>query len=180
MQKTFSNKSKEERLDLIEAIAESYQYQYGGCGQSVLIALQRGLDLPGGPIVIKAASYACSGMVRMGDMCGALFGAIMAIGLASGRDNMKEKPFPEPDVIDEKTGNPKSLEHARRFYRKFIEDFGGCNCKAIHTKMIGRTYDLGVPEEFKDFCQAGQEKCAELVGRTARLAAEAILEMPRR
>lgn len=175
-----ANKKGEELLDLVEELAEGYQYQYGGCGQAIIVALQRCLDLPGGPEAVKATGYVGLGIARMGDTCGALLGAIIALGLASGRANLKDAPYPEPEVVDKTTGNPKSLETVRGFYRKFVENFGSSTCRDIQIKMFGRSYDLGNPEGLKQFKQVSQGKCAEMVGKTARLVAQTILDMPRR
>lgn len=180
MAKTVSNKAKHEILDWVEEMAEGYQNQYGGCGQTVVLVLQRKLDLPGGPAALKAAGFFGLGIARMGDVCGALIGSIQALGLASGRENVKDPPYPEPEVVDETTGLPRSLVLIRRFYQRFVQEFGSSVCRDIQIKMHGRSYDLGNTEEFKEFHRLSQERCAEMVGKVTRLAAETILEMPRR
>ena len=116
----------------------------------------------------------------MGDFCGALFGAIVALGLASGRENLAEAPYPEPEIVDESTRNPKSFEVIREFYQNFVAEFGGTICRDILLKRTGRVYDFVNPDELKRHRKENQEECANMVGRTARLAAEAILELPRR
>ncbi len=100
----------EESLEWIEEMAKGYQAQYGGCAACVVQAVQKKFNLPGGQLGVKACNYAGLGIARMGDMCGALFGAIVCLGLASGRENLKDPAYPEMNVLDERTGNPKSLE----------------------------------------------------------------------
>jgi len=176
-----SNEEKEEILDRVERRAAAYQYEFKGCGQTILLPLQQEFDLPGGSVALKAATFFGLGTARMGNMCGALFGGIMAIGLASGRENFEDPMYPEPQVLDETTGMPRSLELVRRFYQRFVEEFGSWLCRDLQKIMVGQSYDMGKPGESEKFMKAGgNEKCAELVGKTARFAAETILEMPRR
>ncbi len=118
MAEVWSAEARERLLLEIKELAQGYQYQYGGCGQSLLLALQRKLNLPGGEAAFKAANYAGLGIARSGDMCGALLGAIIAMGLASGRSSIKEPPYPEPGNLDEATGNPKSLDFTRKVFYK--------------------------------------------------------------
>ena len=53
-------KTREQKdlLDQIEEMASGYQYQYGGCGQAVVNANQRELDLRGGNTAVKVTSFA--------------------------------------------------------------------------------------------------------------------------
>lgn len=174
------NEEKEEMLERVEQRATSYMYEYKGCSQAVLLALQQEFKLLGGSSALKAASFAGKGVARMGDICGALFGGIMALGLASGRENLEDPIYPDPKVIDQASGLPKSLVVVRGFYQSFVQAFGGSTCRDIQVKMFGRSYDLGNPKENEEFSKLSNLRCSELVGQAARLAAETILEMPRR
>jgi len=180
MAEMVSNEEKEEVLERVEQRAASYMYEYKGCAQAVLLALQQEFKLPGGSAALKAASFAGRGVARLGDMCGALFGSIMALGLASGRENLEDPAYPDPGVIDQASGLPRSLVLVRRFYQSFVQEFGGSTCRDIQVKMFGRSYDFGNPEENEEFSRLSNTKCAEMVGQVARLTAETILEMPRR
>ena len=180
MTEKISKEEREEILDRVEQKAAAYQYEFKGCGRTLVLALQQEFDLPGGSAVLKAASFAGQGIARMGDMCGALLGGIMGIGLASGPQSLEDPTYPEPEVIDETTGNPRSVELVRGFYQRFVQEFGDSTCRNIQVKMFGKSYNTGIPKEREAFSQVSREKCAELVGKAARLAAETILEMPRR
>lgn len=180
MTEKISKEEREEILDRVEQKAAAYQYEFKGCGRIVVLALQQEFDLPGGSAVIKAASFTGGGIAHMGNVCAALLGGIMGIGLTSGPQSLEDPIYPEPEVLDEAMGNPKSLELVRRFYQRFVQEFGDSTCRNIQVKMFGKSYNTGIPKEREAFSQVSREKCAELVGKVARLAAEAILEMPRR
>ena len=172
--------SEYQKLDRIEELAAGYQYTYGGCGQAVILAITKVLTIPDGEIGFKCASYAGLGIARMGDYCGALFGGIVSLGLASGRTSYDNPPYPEPKNLDPKTKNPISLEIAREFHKKFVKEFSSSLCRDIQKKETGKTFNLGDPEELKEFKKLNHETCASLVGKTARYAAEAIFKIPRR
>lgn len=180
MAEKVSAEEKEEILDRVEQRATSYMYEYKGCGQAVVLALQQEFELPGDSVALKAASYVGRGIARLGDACGALLGGIMALGLASGRENLEDPMYPEPKVIDEASGLPRSLVMVRSFYQRAGEVIGGTTCRDCQLKIFGRSFDLGKPEENDEFSRVSNTKCPELVGQVTRLAAETILEMPRR
>ena len=171
---------RQEILDRVEQRAASYMYEYKGCGQAVLLALQQEFDLPGGSAPVKSATFLGKGIARLGDTCGALIAGMLALGLASGRENLEESPYPEPKVIDPTTRLPKSLMQVRTFYRKFVDMFSSSTCREIQVKIVGRSFDLGKPEENDEFSRLSDTKCSEMVGKVARLAAETILEISRR
>jgi len=181
MVKTISAKEREEILDRVEQRAHSYQYEFGVCSQTVLQALQQEFSLPGGSTVIKAASFAGAGTAGMGHTCGALVGAIMAMGLACGREDLDESAYPELEVLDETTGLPKSQMLVRQFYHRFMKEFGSWTCRDLQIRMFGRSFDPLTPGDMeKWYAAGGKEHCSELVGKTSRIAAEISLELPRR
>ena len=71
-------------------LAHYYELVYHGCSQAVLKALQDSLRI-GDNLTYKAASAFAAGIARMGEICGALIGGIMAISLAYGRDKLDLK-----------------------------------------------------------------------------------------
>jgi C_GCAxxG_C_C family probable redox protein len=180
MVKAVSLEERKELLDRVEQRAFSYQYEFRGCGRSLVLALQEEFELPGGTAALKAASLAGLGIGRLGLTCGALIGSVVAMGLAHGPENIEDALFPQQENTDPKTGNPKSIETMRTFINKFEEYMGGLNCKDIQLKMLGKTYNTINPEENKVFGKASHEKCAERVGKVARMCAEAIMDMPPR
>jgi len=175
-----SKEKKEEIIERVEDKARAYEWEYHGCGQSVLLALQEELHLVDPSsfgAAFKAAGFVAAGTARMGNMCGALNGGIMALGLLAGRERIEDPVYPNLEDIDEASGQPKSLELARKFYHRFIQEFGSWICRDIHISLFGRSFDLSIPADHEKFRHAGGYiKCSKLVGKAARIAGEIILE----
>ena len=167
---------QEEILDRVERRAADYEKQYHGCAQSTFLALGEEFNLPGTPAVFKAAGFLGGGTARMGNMCGALAGSILALGLAMGRERIEDPCYGEE--IDEVTGQPKRLEFARKLFQRFVQEEGAWMCRDIQTRLLGRWYNIHDPQEFARLEEAGSlEKCSQLAGRAARRAAQIMLEM---
>jgi C_GCAxxG_C_C family probable redox protein len=180
-QKQLTREEKREILDKVEERAAALMQQYSGCGQCALVAIQEVLNLQGGREVIKAAGFTNLGIALMGSTCGALLGGIMAMGLACGRDNLEDPMYPEPEVVDDVYQLPKSMILIRGYYNRFIQEFGSPACRDLQVRLFGRSYETCVLEEEERFRLAGGHlRCVELVAKAARLAAEVILELPRR
>ncbi len=159
----------ESKSKLIEEVGErAYEYEkdYHGCAQSALKALQEHLNI-GDDLTFKAASALAGGGGRMGGVCGALLGGMMAISLAFGREKM------EPS--EDSAGYETAHNFAGELGDKFREAFGGITCREVQKSFFGRSFDLRNPDERKLFHSLGAyEKCPEVVRAAARLAAEII------
>lgn len=156
---------------LIEEIGNAayrYEKQYHGCSQCGLKALQEHLSL-GDELTFKAASAFAGGVARMGDMCGALTGGIMAIGLAFGRDKM-ELMSDQPQWL-------RAPELSGEFYERFRNEFGSVKCREIQESIFGRYFDFRQAEVREKLFEAagGYEKCPEVVKKAAQITAEIIL-----
>ena len=119
--------------------------------------------------VFKAGSALAAGVAKRGETCGALTGAIMAIGTLVGRERLEDK---EQLQI--------SLEVADQIYVLFKERVGHTLCSEIHKIRYGRTFRLYIPEESEAFHNMGghsRKGCPEVCGIAARIAAEVILDM---
>jgi C_GCAxxG_C_C family probable redox protein len=175
-----SDKEKQDILDRVERRAAAYDYEFSGCGQMVILALQQEFKLPGGMAPFKTATFCGRATSGIGGTCGALIGSVLAFGMASGRDKFEDTIWPNPEDKGE-TGFPKSVETVRRFYKRFLEMFGSYRCRDIQAKLLGKDYDPENREESQKFeHEGGREACSKCVGTAARLAAEIIMEMPRR
>lgn len=168
---------RKEILDRVEERAAFYQYVFCGCGRMVVLSLVEEFDLPGGLTALKAASFTCLGIARMGSICGALLGGIIAVGLAAGSENTGNASQPGAVLIDGNEENLDSLDIVQTFFRKCEQEMGGTTCRDIQAKLFGRTYNTLIPEENRQFMDVSRAKCPEKVGRIARFAAEAILDM---
>jgi len=159
-----SNQSKEDFLQDLEKKAGDYEQLFDSCAQGTLLALQEHFNL-GNAEVLKAAT-AMPGIALRGDTCGAVIGAIMALGLAFGR---------------EKAEDSKAVLHttsaARKLCKRFEQELGGCNCRDVQHHIFGRSFNLVDPQDGLDFVKAdASKKCRLPAGRAARIAGELILE----
>lgn len=125
------------------------------CAESVLMALAEHQGIQS-EIIPKVASCFCSGIARSGELCGAVSGAIMGIGLALGRST--------PD---------RSLDPAytatRQFTQAFEVRFGSLNCQELTGCHLGTPAGQ---DKFK--AENIRERCEEYVAQAAYLASEAI------
>jgi C_GCAxxG_C_C family probable redox protein len=100
------------------------------CSAAVFSAFSKELGLDPDTAKKIACGFG-AGVSKTGNMCGAVTGAIMVIGLKYG------KTVPDDDAATEKT---RAL--VRQFIHEFTEKNGSVNC----TELLG--YDLSIPEEF--------------------------------
>jgi C_GCAxxG_C_C family probable redox protein len=98
-------------------------------------------------------------MGGLGSVCGAVSGAMIAIGLAHGR----EEPWQSRD---------QAYDLARKFYRAFQEETGSTICR----ELTG--VDLSAPEGLKQLhsSNARQRVCMPAVAAGYRLALAALRE----
>lgn len=128
------------------------------CAESVLLAVTRaeGLD---SPLLPAVASAFCSGQARTCGPCGALSGALMAVGAVLGRRS-------EKDAMD------AVYAAAGQLIEKFEGEFGSRDCRTLLDGC-----DLGTPEGQVMFRERGfMERCRNFTGRAAEMARETIAE----
>jgi C_GCAxxG_C_C family probable redox protein len=134
----------------------------------VLAALQAKLGV-GDAMVFKAGSALAGGVAVQGETCGALTGAIMAIGCVVGRERLED--------IEQ---YQRAKEPAKEMYHRFREQIGHSLCAEIHRVRYGRTYRLAEPQEARAFHEMGGHSrtgCPEVCGVAARTAADIILRL---
>jgi C_GCAxxG_C_C family probable redox protein len=122
------------------------------CSEAVLSVLNRGLS--GGmpeEMAIRLASALPIGLGESGCACGALSGAVLALGLYLGRDR--------PAARDKKDALPA----ANLLHKRFRKHFGSACCRVLSREVKHKPR-----EHFK--------QCARITGWTAELAALIILE----
>ena len=164
-----AQESKKELLDKIEKDAHDYEYNYHGCSRSALLALQQNFNLGGGDKLIQASALLSGGMGMMGEICGSLSGSLMAIGLAMGQYGGQN--------LEDREGFYRSLAAGKLFYQRFLEQEGSVLCRHLQARALGRYYPMMEPYGYKGIVEKNVYiKCAQLVGRVARLAAGFILE----
>jgi len=166
-----TEKNSEKKDSKQEVIAKAYQlgFEYEKekhyCSQCVLAALQEVFQIKDNKLF--QAAYGLAGGVgsSTNGSCGALSGAVMAISYLYGRDRKE---------FEENTSNKKATELAKKVFDRFVEEYGGCLCKEIQTKIFGRSYDFWNEEEDKAFEEAGAhiDKCPTVVAKAAAWTAE--------
>ena len=152
----------------------------GGCSQAVLGALQEHLGL-GGADSFKAATVLSAGVARRGETCGALIGALMAFGIAEGRDMMADT-----------AAYARAMSHAQSIIDGFMGDVQSrCSlrqpldttlCRDIQRQLYQRSFDLTREDERQAFLDAGghdDNKCPLICAVAAEAAARAILALRR-
>ena len=99
------------------------------CAESVLLTVSE-LELHQrmAGIIPRIATGFGGGIARNGDVCGALSGGVMAIGLVLGRDSPEASRDPCNVAVD-------------RLYNSFMAKFGSCKCRelvGIDLKLAGK------------------------------------------
>lgn len=130
------------------------------CSQAVLAGFSARYGLDEATALKVACAYG-GGIARTGDTCGAVTGALMAIGLAHGKATRGD------DAAKERT-----YSLTREFWERFRARHGSLLCK----ELIG--VDIGTPEGARAALESGvfREKCPALV----RCAAEILEDLLRR
>jgi C_GCAxxG_C_C family probable redox protein len=119
--------------------------------------------------VFKAGSALAGGVVRMGETCGALTGAIMGVCSLVGREKLEDR-----------AQYGKAMEEAGRVYNLFRDRIGHTLCEKIHEIRYGKVYHLIDPKEREAFHHEGGHSrtgCPEVCGVAAQAAAEVILDL---
>ncbi len=159
-----TGKTKDEILDNLGQKAGDYEELFGSCAQGTLLALQEEFGL-GNSQTLKAAT-AMPGIALRGETCGAVIGAMMALGLAYGR----EKP-------EDFAAVQKTTSAARKLCRQFEKEFGSCNCREVQHHIFGRSFNLADPNDQQEFIQAdAARKCRAPAASAARIAGEIIID----
>jgi len=151
---------------------------YAGCSQSVLGALQEEFGI-GNKESFKAATVLSGGIARQGETCGAIIGALLALGLVIGRERMEDEETYQAMM-------PPSTEVRTRFKEELKKQFGfeeeleSTLCRDIQEKIYGRSFYMADDEERQAFLDAGghsETGCPKVCGIAAQVAAEKILEL---
>ncbi len=125
------------------------------CSESVLqaVAESRGIQ---SELIPKIATGLCGGISRSGNICGAVSGGVLAIGLCFGRSQPGQSP-------------EENVRRVRAFLAECEQRFGSTNCE----KLIGCRLDT--PEGQQFFKEHNlREKCAGFTREAARMASEAL------
>jgi C_GCAxxG_C_C family probable redox protein len=136
-------------------IAEDMHLQGFNCSQAVFSTLAEPLSFDRS-LALKIASPFGGGIGRTGEICGAISGALMALGLQSGYCE------PDPQAKD------RVYALTREFMRRFQERYGALACKVL----IG--FDLSTPEGLQKARQQAvfTTKCSQFIAGAVEIAEE--------
>jgi C_GCAxxG_C_C family probable redox protein len=137
-----------------EAQERAYKYErdFHGCSQAVLGTFQELLEMEN-ELLFKAAGPLCAGL-GSGKSCGALAGGVMVLGMVHGRARLEE-----------------GLGGLLKGFVLVEQEFGSTTCYEISgvdwTDMETVNRSLSTQ---------GGEKCFQLVGRTAAMVADLLVD----
>ncbi len=131
------------------------------CSQSVVLAFSDLLGLPD-DVLAKLASSFGGGMGRMREVCGAVSGMSIVLGLLYGYDN--------PQAVTEKSAHYERIQNAAK---AFEDENGSYICRKLLNLPEGP--DSPVPEKRTDEYYR-KRPCKELVGSAAEILDRIIKE----
>jgi len=143
------------------------------CAEGTLLAVADTLNMPVSDDVFKATT----GLSSMSGGCGALCGAIAALGLRFGRTRAAYHENSDTTLIGKWYFTLRQA--VKRVRDRFVAEYGGYLCCDIQDKLFGRSYDSLDPAELKAFMQLqlrGLEVCRQVTENAAGWTVEAILE----
>jgi hypothetical protein len=163
-------KSQLKVLDKVTREAKEAQMVNDACGWSTLYGLSRHFNFI--PEELVAATTSLSGGCGASNgSCGAYVCGLLAIGWKFNPPMGDDSP---PGIARKEIAGRK----LKAFREAFIKAFGTTMCPVIHEKIYGRSFDLMDERERDEFFAIPdhKERCALVVTKGARLAAEIMLE----
>ncbi len=156
-------------LDEAYAKAFAYERDNGCCAQCVLAAVQDVLGVGNDDLFRASHTLSAGGALTTKGTCGALAGAMLAVGSARGRSRQ--------DFGNGSYGEAFAL--AKRVYDEFVGEFGSPICAEVQARVMGRSFDMWDGDDFKAFLAAGGhvDKCPQVVGTAARIAADLLFDL---
>jgi C_GCAxxG_C_C family probable redox protein len=140
---------KEEILERVQKRAEAYEQVSQSCAKSAALAVMEEFGY-GDMSVVKALS-AFPGIELTGETCGGITGAMAALSLYFGKD----------DLLDY-NANARTYGKCRKLIQSFEQALGTTKCREIHENVIfGRYYNTAdIKEGYPSFVRdKGFEKC---------------------
>lgn len=156
---------KDQVFNLLDQKVTYYMEISHNCAQSSFLALSEQFGL-GNDDMVKALTP-LPGIAERGDTCGAVTGALLALGLVYGKNN-----------ISDWQGYRESLKPANEFCDRFEQELGSLMCRNIVKSEFGMELDLRKEDELQQFQQAdATHKCSRVVQTAVRIAADLILKV---
>lgn len=149
---------KQQASPLISA-AEALHQQSFNCSQAVFAALAEPLGVDRS-LALKITSPFGGGIARTGATCGAVTGALMALGLKFG--------FSEADP----QAKDRVYALAREYLRRFQEQYGAVDCRILIDADLSTPEGLQKARELDVF----RTQCSQFISGSVAIAAEMLFE----
>lgn len=159
-----AGKSKEEIYGELEAKVEKYYPIHHSCSQATFAALNDQFGLKADETLAAIKLFA-GGIAGKGETCGAVTGALLAIGFNFEVKNKKG------------AAAGSSMAHGGTFFDRFMKEFESTRCKGVMKHQYGKYIDFSNPDDLKILGKPGNEgKCLEVMKKASCMAADIILE----
>ena len=159
--------TRERILDVIARNAFDNLRAYSNCCRATLWAVDTHLHVAGRE-ALRATTTLAGGVAGSGETCGALLGALMAVGFALAADDLTD--------LD---ADKAVREAGKRCVAQFRELLGATRCWEVQEKIVGwRCDDPSKDDAWK--AAGGGLACAAVCAEAARIAATIILESRQR
>jgi C_GCAxxG_C_C family probable redox protein len=162
-------REKRELLEEVYRLGVEYEKRFHNCAFSTVKALRDALCLEWSWPIDKVYGLA-GGVGLTGEgSCGALSGGALILTLLCSPEMGYES------IPREQRYQVYGL--VSKLAKRFQQEYGGCTCKKIQEKVLGRSFDLWDPKDHEEFVKAGaheNDKCPRVVGSSARWVIEII------
>jgi len=154
---------RKEAIQIAYDLGHQYELNAHYCPQASLAALMDVFHMQDDTLFRSVFGFHGGSGNRGIGPCGALVGGIAAIGYFFGRTRT------EFDLMVE---NCTATPLVGKLVDQFAEEFEGIRCRDCQKHVFGREFDFSREEDKKLFEESrGHEKCAQVVGKGAALAA---------
>lgn len=160
-----------DRHQLMKRVYETafeFERTNGCCPQCVLAAVQDVMGVGDDGLFKAAHTLTGGGGVTTKGTCGALAGAMLAVGSVHGRERREFAAGP----------CESSFLLGKRVFDRFVEEFGSPICAEVQANLMGRSFDLWDKDDFEAFLAAGghEDKCPKVVATAASIAVDLLLD----
>jgi C_GCAxxG_C_C family probable redox protein len=144
----------------LDAIVVKHAQHFGNCAQTGFFSMVERCNLECDHATFQHALTAMPGIGQTGETCGGVSGPLLALGLALGPTDPKDK-----------AQAAKCFAAAHQFAAAVTQEFGSTRCPDIIEHCCGTRFDLSNPEDAKKYVAAGGlQKCVNVVQTTVHIA----------
>jgi len=158
--------SKDEKIEAIKQRARKNFTLGYNCAECVVEAVLHEIDTGLPPEVKKVATGFGGGVGLYGDTCGAITGAVIAVGCVHGRSKLPEGEGKEvvKKAVNQLYGKPGAYRLFNQIPVKFFDKYGNTLCR-----------ELTSPWQETWLCRDHALHCREIITEAAAIAAELIM-----